>query len=232
MTFTETAINDRSVGDRLKELRLERGESLKDVEKATRVAMKFLQAIEDGAFEKLPETLYARNFIRAVAAHYGIEPQPIIEAMLRERTAVAGAEEPRRMPSGLSRRLRATPFVIKAGLAAAVFASVVAYFGASVHGILKPPKLVILAPRDAQVFVGGPVILEGLTEPEVELTVNREVVPIEPDGSFHESLILPEGVSLLRVAAKKRHSREQEVYLKVIVEPADGEDGGLTVARR
>jgi hypothetical protein len=52
----------------------------------------------------------------------------------------------------------------------------------------------------------------------VDLAVNGEPVLIEADGSFKDVLNLPSGVSHLRVIAKKRHSHEREILLKVVVE--------------
>lgn len=237
MTFSEKVIDDISIGDRLRTKREERGETLSDVEKATRVTKKYLIALEANNFKRLPEKIYAKNFVKALARHYGLDEDILGESLVREMAAITGGKETERIPTGehLRKKLVATPMVIKSGVVAVLFVAVISYFGFSVHQILKPPKLVVYSPQDSEVYNNRSIVLTGETEPEVELTVNQEGVLIETDGTFNETLNLPEGVSILRVAAKKKHSKEQEVYIKVVIEPEDPEsedDEELTVARK
>jgi len=230
--FKKKSIDDKGLGEILREAREGLGLSLKDVEKATRVTCKYIRAIEEHDFAKLPENVYAKNFVRALAKRYGLDPDGMAEALLRETTAVTGKDAVNDMMIERlqGRRLVATPVVIKVGLLGVAFMAVLSYFAFSVHSILKPPKLIVVTPQDSQVFGERHVVLEGETEPEVELTVNQEAVLIEADGSFRETLNLPEGVSILRVAAKKRHSKAQELYIKVVIDPPEvqnpeGDDG-------
>ena len=217
--FQVKEINDRSLGDLLREGRTERGETLDDVERAAAVAKKYVAALENGEFKKLPDAVYARHFVKALARHYGFDPETLAQRLLREMSAVTGAPAVRHPVNFVAgRTLIVTPRVIKGALLGACFLAVIGYFAFSVHHILKPPRLLVYSPQDDQVFYGQEVTLEGLTEPEVELTVNGDEVAIEADGSFKEPLNLPPGVSNLRVAAKKKHSRENEVFLKVVVE--------------
>jgi len=223
--FQKKTIDDKGIGERLREAREDSGLSQKDVEKATRVTCKYIQALETHDFGKLPETVYAKNFVRALSRHYGLDPDVMTDAFMRETAAMTGkdATNDTMIERLQGRRLVSTPAVIKVGMLGVAFLAVVGYFAFSVHSILKPPKLVVHTPQDSQVFDERQVTLEGETEPEVELTVNQEAVLIEADGTFKETLNLPEGVSILRIAAKKRHSKAQEVYLKVVVEPPEGD---------
>lgn len=219
VAFQEKTLDDRSIGEALKAARDERGESLEDVERLTHVGKKFVSALEAGELDKLPEPVYAKKFVKALAKHYGLEPEVAAESLLREMavaTEAPSASRPVNFVEG--RRLTAQPIMFKTVLIAALFAGILGYFAYSVHAILKPPGITLYAPHDDQVFVGGRVVLDGLTEPESDLSVNGEPVLIEADGSFKDVLNLPPGVSHLRIVAKKKHSREQEILLKVVVE--------------
>lgn len=236
MAFSEKTLDDRSIGDLLRAKREERGETLKDVEKAIRVSKKYITALEANDFDRLPEMIYAKNFVKALARHYGLDEDVLAESLVREMEAITGIKETERIPTGhhLRKKLVATPLVIKSGVVAVLFVAVLSYFAFSVHSILKPPKLIVFSPQDSQVYNDQRVVLTGETEPEVELTVNQEGVLIETDGTFSETLNLPEGVSILRVAAKKKHSKEQEVYIKVVIEAQDegAAEEDQTVARK
>lgn len=219
VAFQEKALDDRSIGETLRAAREERGETVEDVERVTHVGKKYVIALESNDLSRLPEPVYAKKFVRALAKHYGIDPEAAADALLKEMAVAADvpvAGRPVNFVEG--RSLAAQPILFKSVALAALFLGIVAYFGFSVHAILKPPDVTLYSPRDGQVFASGRVVLEGLTEPEVDLAVNGEPVLIEGDGSFKDVLNLPFGVSHLRVIAKKRHSREQEILLKVVVE--------------
>jgi cytoskeleton protein RodZ len=57
----------QSVGQRLREARLERGRSLEDVSASTRIAIKNLRAIEADELEKLGSPFFYRSFVRQFA---------------------------------------------------------------------------------------------------------------------------------------------------------------------
>jgi cytoskeleton protein RodZ len=55
------------IGSTLREARTRRGLELSDVQRATRIRTKYLAALEDEQFDKLPAEAYARAFLRTYA---------------------------------------------------------------------------------------------------------------------------------------------------------------------
>jgi len=219
VAFQEKDLGDLSIGETLRVAREERGESVEDVERLTHVGKKFVHALEGNDLKKLPEPVYAKKFVKALAKHYGIDPEAASDALLKEMAVSVEAPAAGRPVNFVEgRSLVAAPILFKSAALGAIFLAIIGYFAYSVNAILKPPKVTLYSPHDDQVFANNRVVIEGLTEPEVDLAVNGEPVLIEADGSFKDVLNLPPGVSHLRVIAKKRHSREQEILLKVVVE--------------
>jgi transcriptional regulator with XRE-family HTH domain len=68
------------VGDALREARHERGESLEQVSRATRVRESYLRALEEDeqSFEPFPGRVYARFFLREYAEYLGLDPEPLL----------------------------------------------------------------------------------------------------------------------------------------------------------
>lgn len=64
-----------SVGAYLRELRGRRGMSLEDVARTTRVAQRYLAALEADAFDSLPAPVFTRGFIRAYCQALGEPPE-------------------------------------------------------------------------------------------------------------------------------------------------------------
>jgi cytoskeleton protein RodZ len=63
-----------SVGAYLRDLRTRRGVSLDEVARTTRVAQRYLQSLENDAFEELPAPVFIRGFIRAYCQALGESP--------------------------------------------------------------------------------------------------------------------------------------------------------------
>ncbi len=74
-----------ALGKSLREAREARGLTLEDVEKATRIRARYLEALEAGQFEALPSAVQARGFLRNYARHVGLDPS---ETMTRLEEAL------------------------------------------------------------------------------------------------------------------------------------------------
>lgn len=63
----------------LQSLREAKGITLKDIFAATRITTAYLEAIENGRFEALPEPVYTRTFIKAYARFLEIDSAPLLQ---------------------------------------------------------------------------------------------------------------------------------------------------------
>src|SRR6266568_4169850 len=73
-------------GDHLKREREMRGVSLDEISTATRIARRFLAAIEDEQWDQLPGGVFNRGFVRAMARYLGLDEENIVA----EYAAAAG----------------------------------------------------------------------------------------------------------------------------------------------
>jgi cytoskeletal protein RodZ len=67
-----------TLGQELKRRREGRGIDLQEISNATRVAVRFLRAIEEDDFKTLPGGLFTRSFIRTYARHVGMDEEEAI----------------------------------------------------------------------------------------------------------------------------------------------------------
>src|ERR1700687_5673483 len=65
-------------GENLKREREMRGVSLDEISAATRIATRFLQAIENEQWDQLPGGVFNRGFVRAVAHYLGLDEENIV----------------------------------------------------------------------------------------------------------------------------------------------------------
>ena len=72
------------LGRRLAEARTAKGLSLADVESITRIRQKWLEALENGEYSKLPRGAVARGFLRTYAAYLGLDVQSTLNLYVDE----------------------------------------------------------------------------------------------------------------------------------------------------
>jgi cytoskeleton protein RodZ len=97
------------IGSSLREARERQELELSQVERDTRIRTRYLQALEDERFDRLPAPAYAKGFLRTYADYLGLDAQRFVDEY---NTHLAPAEEPRaaapvriRRPGRLRRRL-------------------------------------------------------------------------------------------------------------------------------
>jgi hypothetical protein len=118
------------VGNKLREARTRRHLDLQEVEEATKIRGRYLQAIEDEDWDQLPGDTYARAFIRTYGGFLGLDGERLAEEQRQSRGTTRPGErlprvEPRprragrdRGPPAVSPRLIA--FIVSALLVAAL----------------------------------------------------------------------------------------------------------------
>jgi cytoskeleton protein RodZ len=83
-----------SLGSYLRALRLDRGLTLEEIARATRVPLRYLEALESDALDGLPAPVFARGFIRAYCQVLGADADEPLGLYFRQ----TGLEAPPRAP--------------------------------------------------------------------------------------------------------------------------------------
>ena len=71
----------------LSKVRERRGISLKQISEATKISVRFLQAIEAEEFDQLPGGIFSTSYIRQYAQHVGMEESRVL-AVYKDRMQV------------------------------------------------------------------------------------------------------------------------------------------------
>ncbi|MCC7365404.1 MAG: helix-turn-helix domain-containing protein [Dehalococcoidia bacterium] len=69
------------IGTTLRDARLARGISIDQAAQDTRISARFLEALEDEAFEQLPAPVYVRGFLRSYANYLRVDPVPLLQQL-------------------------------------------------------------------------------------------------------------------------------------------------------
>ncbi|MGC8762198.1 MAG: helix-turn-helix domain-containing protein [Acidobacteriota bacterium] len=108
----------RAFGEELRRLRTERGISLEEISRETKIRKVVLEAFEGGRFEELPPEVFATGFLKAYAQRLGAPPGPLVARFQRILRPPAPLPAPEKAPPAR----RALPWLLLGILAAAAVA--------------------------------------------------------------------------------------------------------------
>ncbi|WP_161524679.1 helix-turn-helix domain-containing protein [Alteribacter lacisalsi] len=99
------------LGLRLKSAREELGLSLEELQVKTKIQKRYLSAIEEGEFSRLPGEFYARAFVKSYAEAVGLEPELLLEEHSAELPG--RKQEPADLPPRVNRKKASTKKGVK-----------------------------------------------------------------------------------------------------------------------
>lgn len=92
------------IGERLIGAREERGLTLEDAERDTRISRRYLQALEDERFDVIPAPVYARGFLRSYSQYLGLETAELLARFPQDSPPVVAPSSDFRRQEGHSSR--------------------------------------------------------------------------------------------------------------------------------
>lgn len=201
--------------------RKQRGLSLEEAAAALQISPLYLEALERGDYARLPCLVYSRNFVKQYGGYLGLHTPPLLRLFEQEWELFAKLQPalidlPRR-EQPRPRDFWKLPRLMRISGAVLAIALVLAYFGHGLYQLRQPPVLVVESPAEEQLLTKQLVLVRGQTEPEAEIFINNQLILSDAQGRFHENVALLPGVNIIEIQAKKKYSRENKVYRKIIV---------------
>lgn len=212
----------QTLGDKLRALRRGQAVSMEMMERATHVQRRYLEALERGRYEELPEPLYTRNFIRAYARVLQADEEYFLE-LYSEECGRCDLVEPMRTPRQKVRKSRFFVWnrFMKVGVLSFIALAVVGYLGWQIHSVMSPPQVVLLSPSDASITTNAMVEVEGVVEGEATVYVNGQQVVVNQDQTFEALVDLDRGLNVITIEAERRYSRRAVLERRVVFDPQE-----------
>ncbi len=218
--FTVKKIQSQAVGEIFKKTREEIGLELDEVCKTIKVNKKYLKALEEGDYNSLPTGLYARKFFKNYSDYLNLEFEALWTLYEREQAQIFGRphDSEKFIKTVSPRSLIDVAKIIKICIGGLLVVILLGYLGWEIKKIFLPPDLEVISPVDNLIISKSTVEVTGRTEKETQVSINGQEIPSSSDGFFSESINLQEGLNIIKISSKKRHSRESIVYRRVMVE--------------
>lgn len=195
---------------RLKEQRLEKGVSLTAMSEKTKISKKYLIALENCQFDKLPQAaVYQKSFIKCYLKELGIAPEPFLEQFIEEEINYSTKEEDKHPKKHLrSSSFSNLPNLIRFVAIFLIVLFFVLYLSFQIKNILEPPILTLLSPQNGYVSESSSIVVRGETENGVSVSINDKGISINEDGQFEEIIDLNQGLNTITITAEKKHGKK------------------------
>jgi len=205
-----------TVGTMLKEARVAKGITLLEVEKQTKIRLKFLEAIEKDAYQLLPSPVYAKGFVKNYSEYLGLDSATIMAFFRRQsedikRTVIL----PKKSQDIEAKGLRLTPGRFITMLLIGLSVIFLSYFFIQYQKLQRPPDLTITKPVHESIVGEKKLDVMGETNGDTTITVNGLSVSVRGDGKFFTQVTLESGVNTITVIATSRFGKTKTEVLKV-----------------
>ncbi len=214
----ELEVSPKALGEKLRNLRRSQAVSLEMIETLTRVRKCYLEALEWGRYDLLPDPMYTRNYIRSYARALNADETYFLE-LYAEESGRTDLLSPHRLPR---ERLKKQNFFVAthwlSGLVLGVAAlTVVLYLGYQANRLLSAPTIALLNPANDSAVGSALLPVSGTVDnKEVQLKINGTNVVIKDDKTFSTTLDLVRGLNVVTVEAKRRYSKSAIIYRRVV----------------
>ncbi len=200
-----------TVGEILKKARTEKRLELDVIEKQLRIRKKFLEALEENAWERLPSLPYIKGFLRNYSLFLGLKPEEMLAIFRRQ---FSDQQKGKLIPEGLTHPLNEP--LLKFTSQMAVFA-VIALFLLFFLGYLilqfrsytSPPNLVINKPSEGLVLNSNKIQIEGKTDSDAVVSVNNQKIALDSNGLFTTTISLLPGVNTITIESTSKYGKKK-----------------------
>lgn len=209
--FTKKNVRTLTLGEKLRNLRNEKRISLNEVSRSTRIQIKYLEYLEDGDYEKLPEDVYIKGFLRSYAEFLGVDENILIRLYEKEKGIEINLKKvnnkfAKRKPINISPFL-ITPKIITIVIGTLLVGVSFFYLYKEIEGFSNAPKLIIFNPQQNAIESGNFVNVEGATDRDAKVFINDQPVLVNDEGRFSEKLALQFGVNFINIRAVNRFDK-------------------------
>jgi len=207
----------KTIGEIIRSSRVDRSLSEQQLSGLTRIDVKYIQALEENDFKKLPSATFTKGFVRNLAQALGKDPNEWVALLRRDYQAASippsSVSLPRRQPKfSISSLFQSQAVLLFLG--GLVF---VIYLGFQYRAVITPPALDIASPQKDAVTI-SPVSIEGKTASGTTVTINDDL-KITPDSSgyFATKLNLSPGQNEIKVTVTNRFSRSTTKIVPITI---------------
>ena len=228
-----------SLGEMLQLARERKGVDLYRAERDTKIRLRYLAALEDGAFDELPAPVYTKGFLRNYAIYLGLDPDEALQRYRDEMMALRTAERvivapPPRPIAAPRRGPTITAGMFMAGLVLLAVLGFVVYIGAQLLRFAEVTSITLTHPASVISQIDAEsIVLEGTSGAGALISIHGpggSLVNTTADeqGNWSREVTLAKGRNDFRIIAQDRVTDRQsapmslQITVPLPIAPASG----------
>ncbi|KKT75763.1 MAG: hypothetical protein UW69_C0010G0009 [Microgenomates group bacterium GW2011_GWA2_44_7] len=210
----------QTVGQLLKKTREQKQLTLEEIEKKTKIRIRYLEALEVDDYRSLPSAIVAKGFIK----NYGnLLELPLTTLLALFRRDFIETDTGQVVPRGIVKPLDRTPTIswtptrTVVTLVSLVVLIFVAYFIRQLVILGANPGLFVENPKEKEVLAQNLVRVNGKTDPDSTVIVNQQIASVNNEGVFQAVIELPSGQNSILVTATSKSKKSTKLVRTVFV---------------
>ena len=206
--------NEAKISELLGQLMQEHGITVEKLAFTTNIPHRFVAALVNGDFKRLPAKPYVGGYLSKIAAALNVDSTVLLKAY-KESTEI--------MRSGENDKLPVNRFAIQNInknfiIVFLVVILVVGFLSWRMKDILGTPSLRVSLPETTLVSQEQVIKVSGQVSSGDQLTLNREIVYTDEVGVFEKDINLTPGLNTLEFDVKRFLGRETKVIRQIFYE--------------
>ncbi len=209
-----------TIGEILTKIRTEKKLTLEEIERQLRIRKKFLVALEENNWDKLPSLPYIKGFLRNYSSFLGLKPEEMVAIFRRQ---YAQHERTKLLPEGVTNPLNepALHLTPQAAVIIATVLCILTFFGylfIQYRSYTSPPNLTISTPAEGAVLSGEKITVSGTTDRDAVISVNNQKIALSENGEFTTDLTLAPGVNTIIIDSVSKYGKKKTVTRTVQIQ--------------
>ncbi|MEK9165867.1 MAG: helix-turn-helix domain-containing protein [Patescibacteria group bacterium] len=221
MFHKKPIVTQETLGERFCKVRLGNNWTLKQASGRTKIASRYLLALEKSFYDEIPGEVYIKNFIKIYCKTLGLNLKTCLLQYEREKHVIE-----QKKYRGFLHEIGNIKFIdiilkpstIKTSFICLVAALVLSYIILNIYQTIAPPALEIYYPQDNLETAQLNITVQGRTNESAQVSINKQDALLKADGSFEETITLRKGLNLIIVTAAKKHGLTKKIIRHILVD--------------
>lgn len=179
---------------------------------ATNIPSRFIIALKEGEFKKLPADPYVRGYLIKIAPILKVESEHLIQSYKESARAwKAGTAD--ELPGNIYAKVPVKKGII---FGVIMLAALLVFLGIRLNDILGIPRLDLEVPA---IVSNDTITITGSVKPGDRITLNGETLFTDETGRFERQLFLTPGTNTFEFEVARFLGRSTKVIKQIIYEP-------------
>lgn len=212
-------IKMKTAGELLKEARLKKNYTRAGLGAESHIKASFIQAIERGDWEDLPEFAVVTGFVKSLSHFLDVDERLVVSTLRRDYPPELSAPASGKMRSAkeISKKFYWRPrltFIVGVGV---VLIIVLAYLGFQYRKFNLPPSLVLNSPTQNEVLHNYTLEVSGRTDSDATVAVDGQSVIVDSNGNFTATVDVAKNTTMIKIIATSRSGKQTIVWRTISV---------------